>query len=104
MESINFNDYQLLAARTRKMFEDKKDLIKLVFLYGTSVLVYANPQELTDKKLQTQIKNAFKERLKVLKEKGASVNKINLEKYQFETVMQEILTQAQNQNNFGNSY
>lgn len=26
MEKINFNDYQLLAARTRKMFEDKKDM------------------------------------------------------------------------------
>lgn len=82
-------------SQTEKMFEDKKSLIKLVCLYGPSVLVYMNPTDYLDKRLQNQINGAFKERVKMLREKGATVFDVTREKIRFDNVVQEIQKQAQ---------
>lgn len=87
---------------TGKLFENKKDLFDLLYLYGPSVLVYMDPADYLNKKIQTKINDVYKQRVKLLREKCKSINMINLEKYQFEKVIEVIGRQAQSE--FGNSY
>lgn len=75
---------------------DKKDILKCLYLYGPSALVFIKASDYVTKHLKTAIKTVFAERIKNLKEKGALLEDINLEKLQFEYVVKSIEQEAQN--------
>lgn len=85
---------------TGQMFQNKKDLLKLICLYGPCAMIYMEPKDYLDKNLQKQIKRAFNERLKNLKKQGYSQNDLNFEISQYNCVVATIEQQAQKENGY----